>query len=161
MCAILDANAVHEVFGDSPPPAGSRFFDWVDGGSGRLVAGGKQLEELERGSPGFRAWQEEAVLSGKMKLVNERRVDALTDELDRSGNLVSDDPHVIALAQLSGARLLYSNDDALQDDFRNTQLLDNPQGRVYSTNPTYNPNKRFTPVHQALLNRRDLCGIAR
>lgn len=160
MCAIVDANVVRDVFGENPPPAGARFFDWIEGGNGRLVAGGKLLEELELGSPDFRAWEAEAVLSGKMRVVNERRVDERMGELDRRGSLVSDDPHVIALAQLSGARLLYSNDSDLQSDFGNRSLLDNPRGRIYSTDTGHNPNKRFTNAHRDLLNRRDLCSTA-
>ncbi len=54
MCAIVDANVVHEVFSSSSCPAGAKFLDWVNRGSGRLVAGGKLLQELESGSPDFR-----------------------------------------------------------------------------------------------------------
>ena len=55
MCAIIDANVVHEVFAPNLPPAGKRFFAWLNKGSGRLVVGGKLLEELERHSD-FRQW---------------------------------------------------------------------------------------------------------
>ena len=47
MCAIVDANVVSEVFGSNLPPAGEKFFDWLNKGSGRLIVGGKLLEELE------------------------------------------------------------------------------------------------------------------
>ena len=50
VCAIVDANVAHEVFGPNPAPAGDGFFQWVMRGRGRLVAGGKALEELERSS---------------------------------------------------------------------------------------------------------------
>ena len=161
MCAIVDANVANDVFGDSPAPAGERFLNWVNRGSGRLVGGGKLLRELERGSPGFRQWAITGIIQGKMLMVDDDAVNTRTDELDGSGNLASDDPHVIALAQLSGARLLYSNDAALQRDFRSAQLLNNPRGRVYSTDPERNPTKRFTTAHRDLLNRRDLCVAAR
>ena len=42
-------------------------------------------------------------------------------------------PHVLALAQVSGARLLYSNDQTLQRDFKNSKLIKNPRGNVYTT----------------------------
>lgn len=51
MCAIVDANVAHEVFGDSPPPAAEKFFEWLERGSRRLVVGGKLLKELEDTSP--------------------------------------------------------------------------------------------------------------
>ena len=74
-------------------------------------------------------------------------------------NLQSNDAHVIALAQLSGARLLYTNDGDLQKDFRNKNLVDNPEGKVYSTEAEKNPNKEFRPAHKRLLGRNDLCRI--
>ena len=54
MCAIVDANVAREVFGPSAPPAGEKFFAWLNKGSGRLVVGGKLLEELEASSKDFR-----------------------------------------------------------------------------------------------------------
>ncbi|MBW8039205.1 MAG: hypothetical protein FVQ85_04315 [Planctomycetes bacterium] len=45
----------------------------------------------------------------------------------------SDDAHIIALAKLSGARLLCSEDGELHQDFRNSRLLSNPRGKVYQT----------------------------
>ena len=53
--------------------------------------------------------------------------------LRRDGAYVSNDAHVIALAQVSGARLLYSNDSDLQDDFKDKSLIDSPRGRIYTT----------------------------
>ena len=127
MCAIVDANVAHEVFGDSPSPAAEKFFEWLERGSRRLVVGGKLLKELEGTSPDFRRWGSAAQLSGKMITVDEREVEARTQQIEREGVIKSDDPHVLALAQVSGARLLYSNDQDLSDDFRDRRFIDNPQ----------------------------------
>ena len=56
----------------------------------------------------------------------------------------SDDPHILALAVVSGARLLYSNDRLLQHDFKNPALINQPRGKVYSTlyNAAFNQAKR-------------------
>lgn len=56
----------------------------------------------------------------------------------------SDDPHILALAVVSGARLLYSNDRLLQHDFKNLALINQPRGKVYSTlvNDTFDQAKR-------------------
>ncbi len=54
MCAIVDANVVDEVFGEKRPPAGEKFFDWLTVGNGRLVVGGRLLEELDRSSEEFK-----------------------------------------------------------------------------------------------------------
>jgi len=43
----------------------------------------------------------------------------------------SDDPHVIALAQISGARILCSRDKNLHKDFTNSELVNDPRGRIY------------------------------
>ena len=129
MCAIVDANVVSEVFGSNLPPAGEKFFDWLNKGSGRLVVGGKLLEELEQGSAEFRRWGQEAQLAGKMKIVDKTEVDARTEQIQSEGAIRSNDPHVIALAQVSGARLLYSNDGNLQKDFDDKRLIDAPRGK--------------------------------
>ena len=154
MCAIVDANVAHEVFGSNPQPAGERFFDWIIKGSGRLVAGGKLLSELEDSSEGFREWAATAQIAGKMRIVRESEVDARAEYLQNEGTCRSNDHHVIALAQISGARLLYSNDRRLQQDFKNSALVSNPGGRVYSTLRT----KNFSRTHRDLLRRPDLCG---
>lgn len=133
MCAILDANVVAEVFGANQPPAGKGFFDWVSTGGGRLVVGGKLRGELQRSSDGFREWAVRAAQYGRIIIKSDDDVNARTAELQAEAALRSDDPHVIALAQVSGSRLLYSNDRALQQDFKNMALIDNPRGSVYST----------------------------
>ena len=155
MCAIVDANIASEVFGPRPQPTGAKFFEWLEEGTGRLVAGGQLLEELENGSPGFRKWASVAVGAGKLRIVNKEEVDTRTCHIQSQGACKSDDPHVIALAQVSGARLLYSNDTNLQGDFTDKQLIDNPRGKVYSTLK----HKSFHRSHQQLL-RSNLCGTS-
>ena len=155
MCAIVDANVVSEVFGSNLPPAGEKFFDWLNQGSGRLIVGGKLLEELEQSSADFRRWGQEAQLAGKMKIVNKSEVDARTEQLRSATAIRSNDPHVIALAQVSGARLLYSNDGNLQQDFKNKSLIDDPRGKVYSTSG----DGSFLPRHDRLLKNKKLCRL--
>lgn len=152
MCAIVDANVANEVFGPNPTPAGEMFFHWLNKGSNRLVVGGKLLEELETGSPDFRDWAREVARSGHMKILNENEVRERTTQIEREKQHTSDDPHVLALAQLSGTRLLYSNDGDLQRDFKDRRLI-NPQGNIYSTRE----NKNFTGAHKRLLGRKNLC----
>ncbi len=117
-----------------------------------MVVGGKLLEELEKGSPCFRDWASQAARSGTMKIVDNSEVQARTEQIKRQGLHKSDDLHVLAVAQLSGARLLYSNDRKLQQDFKNTKLID-PKGSIYSTQK----KKELTEGHKRLLGRTDLC----
>ena len=151
MCAIIDANVAHEVFGENRPEAGVKFFEWIEEKGGRLVAGGKLLAELYR-TPA-RMWVQQRLLAGEITTEDKNEVNAKTDQLHNEGSCKSDDPHVIALAQVSGARLLYSNDGDLQEDFGNKNLIDRPRGKVYSTRV----NKDFQPGHKKLLENRNLC----
>ena len=68
-----------------------------------------------------------------MRIENEHEVDTRTEHLKALGGYKSDDPHVLALAQVSDVRLLYTNDGDLQQDFGDKNLIDNPRGKVYST----------------------------
>ena len=74
--------------------------------------------------------------AGRAKAVPDAEVDAKTRAV--APQCVSDDPHVIALAQVSGARLLCSLDHALHRDFTNPQLINAPRGHVYQ-NATHEP----------------------
>ena len=158
MCAILDASVVSEVFGADQPPAGKGFFDWINEGGGRLVVGGRLRGELQRGSDGYREWFDRAVQYGRIRIKNDCEVNARAVDLQAEVSLRSNDPHIIALAQLSGARLLYSNDSDLQRDFKDKSLIDNPRGRVYSTLK----NKEFTRSRERQLVSQDkLCRFDR
>ncbi|MDE0341249.1 MAG: PIN domain-containing protein [Nitrospinae bacterium] len=153
MCAIVDANVAHEVFGSNPSQAGEQFFGWIEEGNNRLVVGGKLFEELEASSEEFRNWARQAIIARKMKVVDKKQVDTQTKEIEDNVEYKSNDPHVLALAQVSGARLLYSNDGDLQEDFRDKNLIDQPRGKVYSTRVS----KNFQPTHKRLLADRNLC----
>lgn len=153
MCAILDANAVGQVFGTDRPAAGQAFFRWIDSGPGHLVVGGRLRRELDRSSRDFREWRLQAVLAGRITLLNDEAVDGRARALEQRDACRSNDPHVVAAAQVSGARLLYTNDADLQADFGDKALIDRPRGKVYST------RKRddLTPAHRRLLANRNLC----
>ena len=159
MCAIVDAQVAHEVFGENPSPAGDEFYKWASEGQGHLVAGGKLLEELESGSPGFRLWARQAQLAGRITLLDEERVEQRTRQIERDVEHKSNDPHVLAVALISGARLLFTNDKLLEQDFRSKSLIDRPRGSIYHTRDirTSNENKRFGPTHKRLLGNSRLC----
>ena len=156
MCSIVDANVVAEMFGRSRPPAGEEFFKWLNNRKGHLVIGGQLRRELNDASSNFKRWVREALLSGIARDVNDVKVDKRTKQLVADGSCKSNDSHVIALAQLSGARLLYSNDGDLHQDFKNRTLINKPKGKVYSTKE----DKSLTPRLRRLLRlkKKDLCG---
>ena len=155
MCAIVDNNVRHQVFGaNSQSPAGRFFLDWLSSGRGRLVVGGKLLRELN-GYSDFNRWLGTALARNRARRIDDDRVDAETEAIRARQICRSDDEHVLALAQVSGARLLFTNDRALQDDFTNRRVLTNPRGRIYTT--VVHSDIRQT--HRDLLDSPDLCAI--
>lgn len=136
MCAIVDANAVGELWDGGGSAAGQGFRRWVEGPNGRLVVGGQLRQEL--GSSNAARWLQELDRADRLTRVDDSRVDRQAARLrsvpaSDPSSCRSDDHHVIALAQISGARLLFSNDKDLHKDFKNKQLIDQPTGTVYST----------------------------
>ena len=173
MCVIVDASVAAEVFssknqveaGKEIRHAGTEFRNWVTRRKGQIVVGGKLLKELHRTSAKQRL--PEWIKAGWIVRVNGTKVDAtekeLLNERENYGpgpnTCISNDAHVIALAQVSGARLLYSNDVKLHKDFKNKNLINNPPGKIYSTRES----TKFTTGHENLLNleRGKLCGARR
>ena len=154
MCAIVDNNVRHQVFGgkDTQTPAGEFFLNWLDSRKGKLVVGGKLLEELsEYGN--FINWLQQALQAGNAISIDDSTVVAETAALASRSICKSDDAHVLALARVSGARLLFTNDQDLQDDFGNREIIRDPRGRVYTTRI----HQEVSGTHQNLLNRTDLC----
>ena len=158
MCAIIDANVTFEVFGTKRTEAGVRFRDWLDGGRGRLVVGGRNLEELTRNRSFERWFREERRRGGRVRQTRNEIISERQQALVRDGLPTSDDEHVLALAQVSGARLLYSNDRRLKNDFLNAAIIREPGGKVYTTQHGGRHVTRFTDEHEELLRTEDLCG---
>lgn len=152
MCGIVDANVAHEVFGDDRPPAGVRFFDWLASPHGQLVVGGDLLRELSQNRR-FVRWFGAAVRTGRARSMPDDAVNARADELRQRDVCRSDDEHLLALALVTGARLLYTNDAALIADFKNREIVANPRGKVYTTAE----NNEVTNAHRRLLADRTLC----
>ena len=156
MCAIVDANALGEVFGDGAADRAAAFFQWLDTGPGRLIVGGTQFRrEVDKVTNASR-WIQRAIRTGRATQSDDDDVDQearnLQDLRDlRNRPIVrSDDPHVLALSRCSGARLLYTNDERLTQDFTNRRIVRNPPGKVY-------PTENYRDFLNDRRNRR-LCG---
>ncbi len=164
MCSIIDANVLTTEFrphdkgeGNKPKTAGEVFYEKVHQGKLKVVVGGQLLREPENTKDPNKIhnlWRE-LIRAGLAKQYDDNTVNTQTQTIRNQGGYKSNDPHIIALAQVSGARLLYTNDDKLHKDFGNKSLIDNPRGRVYSTLR----GKKYTRVHQELLARKDLCQL--
>lgn len=136
MCAIVDANMASRFFGD-PVDEGLRpLWDWISKGRGVLVVGGQLFKELDRVGDArrvLREWER----TGRARTAPHNKVEQETRRLKRANERTklyrSNDPHVIALARVSGARLLCTEDknSKLMRDFRNAKLVNKPRGKVY------------------------------
>ena len=159
MCGILDADAAHKVFGKNRSKAGEQFFNWINS-RGRLVleenkptTSGKTLRsELNKVSK-FSDWSNQAYRAGKLIYINDKEIDAAKERLSHKDGIRSNDRHILALAEASGARLLYSNDKNLCDDFIESNLLSPPEGKVFPTGDSSKNRKR----RNRLLSDKSLC----
>ena len=151
MCAIVDNDVRHEVFGDrnTQTEAGRFFFEWLEANS-KLVVGGELLIELSSYSK-FVTWFQQAQLSGKTRLIDRQSVDREAGILQNRGVCMSNDSHVLALAIVSDVRLLFTNDYNLQQDFRDPAIVNTPRGQIYETNRT----REVSAIHKRLLYPRD------
>ena len=162
MCAIIDANVTFEAFGKKQTEAGVQFRNWLDGDRGRLVVGGKNLVELARNGNFIRWFSEERRRGGRrVRQIRNELVSEREQTLVGDGLLTSDDKHVLALALVSGARLLYSNDRRLKNDFLNAEIIQEPEGKIYTTQDGKKHCGNYTAEHRELLQTEDLCGGVR
>ena len=153
MCAIVDNNVRDQVFGaNSRSPAGRFFLDWLSDGRGKIVVGGQLLRELNDYGD-FKRWLQTALVRNSALAFDDNRVDAETEAVRARQICRSNDEHVLALARISGARLLFTNDRALQQDFTNPAIVGGTRGRIYTT-VDYSDIRQ---THRDLLNRADLC----
>ena len=158
MCAIVDVNNCYKIFGnpEQRTPAGSYFLDWLGGESGRLILGGTKFNSEIGKVWDYVVWLKTATRTGHAHRVEDHLVDTAERELAAGNVCQSDDLHLIALARIGGARLLFSEDHDLHEDFRNPGIVANPRGRVYSTRFDH----EVSVEHRRLLNpryRSDMC----
>jgi hypothetical protein len=131
MCLIVDANAAEKMFSQPPHPDAVPALKWVAEGKGHVVYGGllgQELARIDAARVALRQWVE----SGKAYLCPAAELDREVRRVLRLALCRSNDHHVIALARFSGSRRLYSYDRALQSDFNDPTLINNPRGKVYT-----------------------------
>jgi hypothetical protein len=130
MCIVIDANVAHQFSNASKDAVLVQ--EWVEAKPGRMATGGKNIRELSQHN-WMRRWLVNLTRAGILTRIPDAVVDA--EELRLTGTNVcrSDDPHIVALALKSGARILFSHDQALHQDFGNKDLIDKPRGSVYQS----------------------------
>lgn len=142
MCVIVDANVAHLVFRTEPSPDYEPLIHWLFRQDGKLVLGGRNRQELEKVGMAFFAIRRLAV-AGRTAVQPDDEVNEEERSVRKGGRCRSDDPHIIALARVSGARTLCSADQDLHTDFTDPELVDSPRGQVYQ-NATHRHLLRHT-----------------
>jgi hypothetical protein len=129
MCLIVDANLASLVFGQEHDDF-RPLIDWLVSPKkdGKLVVGGRLAVELDKVLPAKR-FIRSLLQAGRAKQIPDDVINE--EETLIADSCKSDDPHVIALARISGARILCSHDKTLHKDFKNEELVSNPKGRIY------------------------------
>lgn len=125
MLIIIDANVSNEMVCDE---AGVIVVKYISNRKLKLSICKKLINELSKTKlrPLIVEWSR----AGLVYKVDDQKYRA--GELAiKSKKLRSNDAHVIVLALVSGARILFSKDQDLHADFKDISILNNPQGRVY------------------------------
>ncbi len=129
MCIIIDANIIAFFFNEPNHKDNEPVHKWIEEGDGRLIYGGQLKKELSKVKEARRilaGWKRAGIA-----------LDRSGDKLDAQELIVkrmvkkSDDPHVLALALESGARILYTDDKNLMTDFKNRNIIPTPPGKIY------------------------------
>jgi len=148
VCVIIDANVAPKVFSNPPAKEFQPVLDWLVNPrkTGCVVYGGRLTEELQA-TERVRGQLVELSRAGRARQFPNEKVNRKEKELVEEGLCISDDPHIIALAIVSGARTLCSHDRTLHKDFRNKNLVSDPRGHVYQK-----------PSHKKHLCHTESCG---
>ena len=126
MCIILDAN----MFGKFQKEADEDMKpvrDWVYKRNGKIAYSNTETFQREWKVGGGYKLRRELERRSKLKLVPYQAV--LEKQNKLKGQIQSKDPHIIALAIVANVKVLVSRDKALQQDFKNRQLVIG--GKVY------------------------------
>ena len=131
MCIIVDTNKLGTFLADPPDDDSRPIHKWLKSGAGSIVysTGGRFAQEIQDRA---RTRLADYSRAGRAKHIDVSQFAHDERDLKARADLRSDDPHVLALARASGARLLYTADQNLISDFKNRRFIDGPRGKVYS-----------------------------
>jgi len=146
MCAIVDASVASLFFNDPVDPELAPLWSWINQRQGGLAIGGKLLaDEYEKVASAIRAvrnWER----AGLAHIIPDSDIESEREAIE--DQCVSNDAHIVALARVSGARILCSSDRPLHQDFRDPGLINAPRGSVYQNTG-----------HQHLLDHHGKCPL--
>ena len=128
MCIIIDTSAVPKMRAQGELRS-NPVLKRLRNGKFKLALGGKLTKELA--GTKIRDLLSDLVRA-RFAYVYKTSVINIETKKVKDWNLCkSNDEHVIALARVSGARVLYADDGDLHDEFKNAVLVPSPRGRIY------------------------------
>jgi hypothetical protein len=147
MCVIVDSSVASLVLAKPCHDDFKALIDWIECGAGRLVLGGDLKRELLLQGNVKRRIMEWG-RSGLALQCDDSAVKARTTELEQAGVCRSNDCHVLALALITGARLLACDDNYLSSDFRDPRIINSPRGHIYRNNSHKHLLRRAPNCHK-------------
>lgn len=132
MCLIIDTSKIALFLADPWGAPHRPIARWLSAGNGSVAIGGPLRVELERVGEARRQIRE-WIRAGRAAVVSDEAVSAEATVVAATGRCRSNDVHVIALARVSGARVLYTGDRLLATDFKDRRILTGPAGQVFRT----------------------------
>ena len=130
MCLIVDANLCSVVFKKTSDTSYQKLREAIFSNRLTLIHGGKLTQEY--GVANVLDVVASLARSGRAIKVSDALINAQLTKI--ANQCSSNDEHVIALARADRKRghLLCTNDQALQNVFKNKALIDSPRGKIYS-----------------------------
>ncbi|MCE2413001.1 hypothetical protein J4G07_03260 [Candidatus Poribacteria bacterium] len=129
MCIIVDTNTFHK-FKKPDDEDMEPVWTWLEKRDGKIAYSDIEKLEEEWDNGGMQNLRNRLRQRGKLKIASPRDVQEKANEL--KNEIASNDEHIIALAIVSGVKVLVSyreGDSDLFTDFKNRQLVG---GKVYT-----------------------------
>ena len=131
MCIIIDVDKFGELLSDPPSSDFEPIMHWLKSRRGSVVytTYGDYGNEL---GPNAKIRLEQFKTSGYAKSIEDESILTWAENFEKNEHVTSNDTHILALAKVSGARLLFTGDQKLMDDFKNSKIIHPQKGRIYS-----------------------------
>ena len=131
VCMIIDANVMGKFLREPENEDCDPIYRWLRSGGKIMYSWGGQFK-YEIGVSA-KSKLSELAAKGNAILVDAEKFHDIERDIMIRNLCKSDDFHILALANFTGARVLYTKDRNLIKDFKNKILIDNPRGRIYSS----------------------------
>jgi hypothetical protein len=128
MCIIVDANSARDL--SAPTADGKPVLKWLLTGKGGLIVGGLLKRELVRA--GLQSTMVALSRAGRLRNLDDGKVSDVAAQICAGKKCLSNDPHVLAVAIVSGCRLFFTKDKDLHKDIKNKEIL-NPSASIYTS----------------------------